>query len=194
MNVVRVEELGTFEVTGGTIMCTDPCYDRGTWCQKEVPAKDGRWIAAAVMSDEGSSGVRTARLQVKHEDYDGPDRLTDGGEPVDGSFGVDSGQFGFYDGARYPQDPGDYKGGGFYTRVCAVHDYEEAGKYKANGMVDEGPVASSGYGDGSYDVYAVWEDGRVVALEAVFIDDESDDDEDNIGFEDEDPEEPIDEP
>ena len=36
--------LGDFQVTGGTILVTDPCYELGTWCQVQVKkAETGTW-------------------------------------------------------------------------------------------------------------------------------------------------------
>lgn len=162
------KELGTFEVSSGELRVTDPCYDPGTWCAGTIRAKDGTWTAELRHSDEGSWGKRVAELVVRHEDHAGaePNRLTG----IDA--GVDSGQCGFFDAAKYLQHQGGEYGdlSTFYGQACAATATEGGGI-----VMGFGAVSSSGYGDGSYEVYVHEVDGLAVAARVVFISDDEDD-------------------
>ena len=36
MKKLQENFIGTFELTNGSVMVSDPCYDVGTWCQGEL--------------------------------------------------------------------------------------------------------------------------------------------------------------
>lgn len=153
--------LGTFEVTGGAIRCTDPCYEPGSWCAHDVRAAGGTWQATAFVGDFGDWGKRVQRLRVDHE------ILPAHAMGTTLHVGVDSGQFGFFDAARYPEEArGSYeKPRSFYGRAC-----RKTLSGDQCGMMREGVVSASGMGDGSYEL-STWvdSDGRAVALEVVFL-------------------------
>jgi hypothetical protein len=108
-----------------------------------------------------------------------------------GDFGVDSGQAGVFDAASYRDDayaagittpevdfvlPGhDLEGDAWYEKMCKFTLANDGwGTYAA------GAVSSSGYGDGMYPVYGAEVDGKVVALQLVFIDQSAEDDDDDL--------------
>lgn len=95
-----------FEIQSTQMRVTDPCYDKDTWCAGVLDnVLPGTWVAEKEVSDEGSWGMRIARLRVYHENYPytDPRELT----PID--VGVDSGQAGFFDESQYPEgSTGDY--------------------------------------------------------------------------------------
>ena len=96
-------ELGSFEVTSGRLVVSDPCYDPNSWCAGKLDrAKVGNWNATAEHLDEGEWGIRVARLIAQHEDVDDLHEL----DRYSTTFkvGVDSGQAGFFD-AAYFHDP-----------------------------------------------------------------------------------------
>jgi hypothetical protein len=181
MNDTRTIPLGQFEVTGDKVMVTDPCYDRDTWCQGTLPALPGRWAAEMEVGDRPGWGRRVHAIRAFHVDV----APRDVRKRAKFEVGVDSGQAGIFDEARYPQDEtGDYDDlESFYGRACsATHDRDGEDDSITGGVIAEGAVSSSGYGDGGYVCYyRTDEEGRAVEVEIVFIGDESDEeDEDNL--------------
>ena len=173
---------------GPEVYVTDPCYSVPTWCQTKLTnVLPGEWIVSMIYDEKGGSN-RNAELYLVHKDYQGKNLLYD----WLGEFGVDSGQAGVFDAASYRDDayaagittpevdfflPGDsLEGDAWYTKMCKFTLANDGwGAYAA------GAVSSSGYGDGMYPVYGAEVDGKVVALQLVFIDqsaeDEPEDDE-----------------
>ncbi len=184
----------TFEVTSGVLVASDPCYTVPTWCQGIITnVKKGTWLAEVTKSDEGDWGNRVAVLRIEHINA----KRTYITEQVDMDGGVDSGQFGFFDKDFYRNDEaakdlkqydfgGDYdrseEGEKWYRTCCNLTLNDESW-----GVLPQGVVSSSGFGDGSYPVFGEKdENGEWVVFEVIFIDDESDnydeegDDEDEV--------------
>ena len=172
---------------GPEVYVTDPCYSVPTWCQLKFDnVLPGEWIVSMIYDELGGSN-RNAELYLIHKDYQ-----TTRGLSFDwlGDFGVDSGQAGVFDAASYRDDayaagittpeydfflPGDpQEGDAWYEKMCKFTLAADGwGSYAA------GAVSSSGYGDGMYPVYgAENEDGKIVALQLVFIDQSAEDDDD----------------
>mgnify|MGYP000896944550 CR=1 FL=1 len=188
----------TFEVTSGVMVCSDPCYsiDPPTWCQGIINnVKNGTWVANVEKSDEGDWGERIARLRVEHVNAKRTYLTTQ----VDMDGGVDSGQFGFFDKDFYRNDEAakDLKkydfgrsvqenesGEEWYRACCDLTLAEESW-----GVLPNGVVSSSGFGDGSYPVFGEKdENGEWIAFEVIFISDEEDEDydDDDEDYDDED--------
>jgi hypothetical protein len=193
----------TFDVTSGKMVCSDPCYELGTWCQGVVDnVKNGKWDAGIATSDEGSWGERISHLWVYHIDAvaKNPKILREieqfNGYQLAFDFGVDSGQFGFFDFANYRNDASavgldkynfgnDFsmkESGDEWYRVCCNFTLGE----HSWGVLPNGAVSSSGYGDGSYAVVGIKDDsGEWVAFCVEYIgqeeetDDWDDEDENN---------------
>lgn len=190
MKTFKMYPLGEFEIKSGEVIVSDPCYAIGTWCQGLVRnVKNGTWVADVACLEESG---RNAFLVVHHKDYVMP--MGTVWEQLDFDIGVDSGQAGFYDYAGYKKDdsvPNSIKnslgfdlnepGEKFYAYNC---DLTLKTEHDA-GVLPTGAVASSGYGDGSYTVSVVKdEDGKVVAMEIIFIDIIGGSDEDGDDYED----------
>ena len=158
---------------GEKVDVTDPCYGRDVWCRmNDVQIKPGEYECFAdILSDDqtGGWGEMVARIGI---------RLVGSGAQVFdhlGEIGVDAGLAGFY--RAKPDFTNDE-----WIEFCAIahecptihlHDGEFGGRL--NGF-----TASSGYGDGSYPVYAARnKGGDIVALEIHFImqDDDGEEDE-----------------
>lgn len=174
---------------GPEVYVTDPCYSVPTWCQLKFDnVLPGEWIVSMIY-DEKEGTDRNAELYLVHKDYQ-----TTRGLLFDwfGDFGVDSGQAGVFDAASYRSDayaagitrpklqqpfflPGEFgDGDAWYETIC--HFTLEGDGW---GAYDAGVVSSSGWGDGMYPVYgAENEDGKIVALQLVFIDQSAEDDDD----------------
>ena len=188
----------TFEVTSGVIVCSDPCYtiDPPTWCQGVVEnVKKGTWIAEVEKTDSSSWGDRIATLTIVNKDSLDKDitlsnRVEEmySTEPLNFGAGVDSGQFGFFDKDFYRNDESakdlkkyyfgddfDRENGDSWYRACCDLTLGT----ESWGVLPNGAVSSSGFGDGSYDVFGIKNDeGEYVAFSVVFIwNDEDEEDE-----------------
>ena len=178
----------TFEVVSGTLVCSDPCYEIPTWCQGIVDnVKKGTWIA-----DTEEIGGRISELRIHHKDSH---FLSGKLKALDLTAGVDSGQFGFFDKDFYRNDEKakdlpkhDFgegydreKGDEWYRACCELTLGGEQW-----GVLPNGAVSSSGYGDGSYDVYGQKDNsGEYVGFVVIFIGSEDEEDEDEWGDEEE---------
>jgi len=171
---------------GPEVYVTDPGYSVPTWCQiKLTNVLPGEWIVSMIYDEKGGSN-RNAELYLVHKDYQGKNLLYDW--DWFGDFCVDSGQAGVFDAASYRNDA--YAAGITTPELDFVYEYFQEGdawyekmcKFTlANdgwGTYAAGAVSSSGYGDGEYPLYGAEVDGKVVALQLVFIDQSADDDED----------------
>lgn len=57
------KDVGTFHITSGRAMVSDPYYEEGVWCQHLLTnVANGEWHAYVVISDEGDWGHRVAEL------------------------------------------------------------------------------------------------------------------------------------
>jgi hypothetical protein len=167
--------IATFNVESGKIMASDPCYSIDVWCQGDVPARNGKYYVYITRKTEKGFehwGERNWEMEIVHEDfahlrYDGSDW-----EMVDGTFGVDSGTFGFFDYDYYAKYHTEKTQRNWYDRnVCNID-----GNWNAD-IDGKGVWCESGYGDGLYGVYAVYEGDEVVALKVTFIYEDEDEDE-----------------
>ena len=159
-----------FEITSGKIRVTDPCYTRNSNPNNVLEnCVSGTWVARLTTSDQGEWGIRTAELEIRHQDYQAfdADTLT----PVDVS--VDSGQAGFFDDDLYPDGPRVYNDReSFYGKIC--NGTVGTGKL-AN--IEFGVASATGFGDGSYECYIGTNDiGQIVSAKIVFIKEDDDDD------------------
>jgi len=184
-----------FEITSGSLVCSDPCYTTDVWCMSIVNGvKKGTWIANSnIDTVPGGWGERNCDLTIHHKDVHINERAW---EEISGTFGVDSGQFGFFDADHYRKaesvkDMAKYDFGKDYlsdhTDPDADKWYHACAKITLDnpeswGVLPNGVVSSSGLGDGSYDVYGIKNvEGEYVAFRVVFIDmDELQEDEEEI--------------
>lgn len=173
--------VGQFEVKGGKVAVSDPCYEHGTWCAAwGIPAVDGIYEAYIVMSDEGKWGNRVAEIiavlkdRIKgdcltYEDYDLMNWTS-----MDSGIGVDSGQCGIWSEGQYqPDGKGEYEEeDSWYGAICAKWDYDTPGAPKAHIFNNMGAFSSTGFGDGSYHLAVVFDDpGPAYGFLVTFIDD-----------------------
>ena len=184
--------LGEFE-TNGELHVSDPCYDLdlGPMLTDTVEVKPGKWLAWVEVSDEGRWGKRVSHLYASHISravsvYD------PWGESIHDQIAVDSGQAGFFDPAHYRRD-GDATGYAWptgeeyewlrkmsetdpwYAMCCAKTTRADAG------IVPGGCVSSSGFGDGTYLLFAQQDEAGVtdaLLLEFISPDEDEGDDED----------------
>ena len=189
----------TFKVTSFKMVCSDPCYSIPTWCQGVIEnVKNGIWEAEVCKTDQRDWGERISHLWVYNLDavINDPNIKKDiqvfKGHTLPYSFGVDSGQFGFFDHDNYRNDESvkdlkkhdfgddfDISEGDIWYRACADLTLGD----ESWGVLPNGAVSSSGFGDGSYEVKGIKDElGYYVAFCVEFIPDDGydyeDDDED----------------
>jgi hypothetical protein len=177
--------MNLFEITSGKIVASDPCYIIPTWCQGVIEkVRNGTWVAEVKKSDGSNGwGVRVASLTVYNKNYGS---IGNHLEEMNFDAGVDSGQFGFFDfdfyrnddkatdlikedfGENYDRESGD----AWYRAVCYLTIAEESW-----GVLPNAAVSSSGYGDGSYQVFGEKDaDGFYVGFKVVFIGEQDEED------------------
>lgn len=169
-------EFGTFCVSSGELVLSDPCYGLEVWCMKKVDSvKNGTWNFYGIQSDEGIFGKRISAICAVHADAENVSvDLKDIGD-----LGVDSGQFGIFDADFYRNDShfadsfvpeNDFakgeNGGKFYGACCDLTLSDKQG-----GVLSGGGVVSSGYGDGCYDGCLYLLKGEIVGAFVRFIED-----------------------
>jgi hypothetical protein len=122
LKIIGYAKPQSFEITSGKMIVTDPCYDKETWCQAKLDnVRIGKWLATVEYSDEGDWGDRVAQIWVWHDSLE----ITEPGtffppcsEYIPADIVVDSGQAGFFDIDKYPDDP--HKDDAFYDAVCKL--------------------------------------------------------------------------
>jgi hypothetical protein len=170
------QELGMFEL-GDKAVITDPCYNRPEDINRSnavVDVEPGLWEAEIVISDEGTWGNRVAELKVLHAQY--------GPKPWEflATCGVDSGQLGVFDYAKYPIGVNGYGSDyydpeNWYHKACK-ETYDEKNMKKKAGIIESmGVNSSSGFGDGQYEVLVARNgEDKVVGIKVVFIPEDED--------------------
>lgn len=182
---------------GNKVVVSDPCYELGTWCMGVIDnVLPGNYSIDIQLNEEG----RCSNLFVLHECFNPMTVNWERNEEI--TIGVDSGQAGIFSFESYRNNehaekniptPGQFddwdnnsEGELWYNKMCYMTCQDDI----PGGSYDEGVVAQSGYGDGSYDLYiAENEDNQIVAIEIVFLEDYLEEDEDvyehTVGYEDE---------
>ena len=180
-----------FEITSGKIVCSDPCYQHQgegkVWCMGIVDnVENGTWYADVEKRDMDDWGERIAVLWIanKKELTINPKLAWEvlDEKPLNFAGCVDSGQFGFFDFANYRNDENakdlnkhdfgenyDRESGDQWYRACCDLTLGD----ESWGVLPNGVVSSSGFGDGSYDVFGYKDTyGKYIAFAVVFIDEE----------------------
>jgi len=157
---------------GTEVVVSDPCYTIPTWCQVIVNnVLPGYYEPFVKKHDCGDWGNRTSMLMCIHEAYVGKeDELSLEWVEHGGTVGVDSGQAGIFSMASYRNDnhpiekgEADFyygreeEGDGWYMKMCQ----RTLGVLRW-GSYDEGMVSSSGFGDGSYQLFVLTSDDDTV--------------------------------
>lgn len=140
---------------------TDPCYDKAVgWCRITSECKSGEYTGYAIVADT-EWGKRVVSIAIYK---DGKIVDTDSMELI-GNIGVDAGLAGFFN------NKPDFDSNGWCDFLDKFVDHDK-GDYWDCGY---GLFSESGYGDGSYDVYATPDRD---AFMIVFIEDDDDDEDD----------------
>lgn len=178
-DLFNIREVGSFEHGSGNLIVSDPGYPKKYAYEEPNTfklslviknAKIGTWKTAVL---EGKYTRRIARLIAFIDEisppsvYDVPNQSK--WKCID-TIGVDSGMAGIYDSHFYPseENTGDYEDeSSFYGQASAITD---VGILKSH-QYAFGVNSHSGFGDGSYNVYVMTQNRKVVAIQIVFIQD-----------------------
>lgn len=168
----------TFRIESGKLCITDPCYLKGTWCAAwDLKAINGEWSCNAISEHCGTWGNRVAEIICLSNNFFKPgDVALISWKKLDFDIGVDSGQCGVFDYEKYPDIKAKYDDeGGFYRKCCDITLGD-----KPYGPIDFGFVSSSGFGDGSYSAYGIYDTDKetLIGVRIVFISKDSEEDED----------------
>jgi hypothetical protein len=164
--------VGTFEVHDGIIVIGDPCYTDVKHLIK-TQAKNGKYNAYVILSDEGAWGVRVAELIAIHEDDDFGTPLW---EIYNEGVGVDSGTMGIFDNEyHYDHHYNNELDGYWYNKVVC----DRLLNYKYLIDSDACVLSESGFGDGYYDVEVLFDresndNTTICAVKVIFIDEDED--------------------
>lgn len=184
MKIAKIDAVSateTFQVNAGALRVTDPCYsDMETWCAGTLDnVLNGTWEAHVGYHDDVQGwGRRCAFVHIVAQGYerhfDHSTELDSTWQLADIDVGVDSGQAGFFDVAKFARTVAQKESNdAFYDSVCNL-TLED----KSFGTIDFGCVSSSGYGDGAYDCYYRRNDvGQLIEAVIVFIGEYDDDEE-----------------
>ena len=151
------------------VVIADPGYNLDSRWIDIVEVKQGMYDCYIEEQNCGEWGTRVSRLAILKDSY-GVDKLDNKGVSST-KVAVDSGTMGIYAYHYFNEiNEDDSKKDIWYDKmVCGNWD-----KYRLCG--ENGIFASSGYGDGLYEVYYYYDDAEnVIGIEVVFI--ESDDNE-----------------
>lgn len=145
----------------GVIDITDPCYDKDVWCRSEATVISGDYSCYIWIHTSKEESVYGKEYIDKRVGVIGI--YLNGAIPPQKSMteistiGVDAGLAGFF---MNKPDYSDEEWDDFCNSICEGNAW----------IKDEGFFSESGYGDGTYPVYAAKnENGEIYALEIRFI-------------------------
>ena len=153
MKKLKKQVRGTFTFDKGIVSVTDPCYSDDVWCRMDnVKIIPGKYNCISYIDTENK---RTFICQICLQGHNSPQQNSK--KESIGSIGVDAGMAGFY------QDKPNYSDEEWYDfcEACKANNFD----YLIN---EHGFCTSSGYGDGSYDVYAYRCKDGIYCLEIIF--------------------------
>ncbi len=160
----EIKNIGVLKLNKNIII-SDPCCSLDIWCVLKQKIKPGEYEARLEIADCGNWGKRVSALIITHKDHPFTLSVEEIGEAW-----VDSGQCGFWDMAKYVRAKKNRELD-FYDEVCDITLKRNGGVYENWGVVSE-----TGYGDGSYSVFAGRNDeNEIVSLEIRYINEEDED-------------------
>ena len=167
--------VGTIDIKD-KVDITDPGYDRDVWCRiDDVSVLPGKYNCKAVIAewDDEYNGAsyhekRVKSCQIFHEDFDKGlyewERI--------GHIGVDAGLAGFFPSPKPDYDANKWREICDWTFSNEPHNPMNIENDECY-IYEGGFFTSSGFGDGSYDVYSAEDEtGRIIGLTIIFIEED----------------------
>jgi hypothetical protein len=166
---------------GKKVIISDPCYSpKEKGCNVTYNTfKPGEYVVDVIKSDEGSWGIRCAKLIVIHTLNLGDNLKWVINNKI---IGVDSGQAGVFDERTFGNDnlklkekyytmegrmfklPYRKPGDAFYEKMCQITLSNNRW-----GVCDGGVVTSTGFGDGAYELWTARKNKQIVGVIIDFI-------------------------
>ena len=145
--------VGVISVPDGWIDVSDPSYDRTVWCRlNDIQVMAGLYDCWIVTVNKDSWGERVAEMRITRKYFDASQDRTSIFDLCIGEIGIDSGQACFWN----------------HKPDFTEEEYEQLSFGRS--VQKHGFIASSGFGDGSYYVYARKFKGEIYQLKIKFID------------------------
>lgn len=155
-------DVGTFRIenSNGNVIVGDPCYEIDSDGIKSLSnVKRGVWFNELNVVNTGIWGERVYSVICVHKDYKDVEFYSD---ELKHEFmiTVDSGQAGVFDSCYF-------KGGDdeeWYNICC-----KKTLSFAKGGVIENGVVSSTGYGDGVYSCKTISRDGAIILITIIFI-------------------------
>lgn len=173
MENFKFTNIGSFQVTSGAVVVTDPCYEEDENSSNRIEVPNGTYNAYVdVVGNEITRGWgnRVANLIIMKSGY-APETYK-AHQVIDATFevGVDSGQAGVFDASKVHLTNSED-----YDSWCSLSSSKNH-----SGVMSYGAVSSSGYGDGGYRCCILKNSSGVVeGIVVVFIEEETEEDSDD---------------
>ncbi len=171
--------IGKFMIESGKLLVKDPGYeiiDGRAFSDKIITITNGVWNA--YIKRDIDDNTRISELIIYYDNF--KDNKLNNWKQIT-TVDVDTGQAGFFDYTHFRNDMDidssqnlaryvkiKDKGDKWYAMCCAI-TYDDKNKTFNSGVIPFGAVASSGYGDGLYDVFGIKLNNKLVGLKIVFI-------------------------
>jgi len=158
-----------FEVTGGKIIVSDPCYDASSDCNYFAKVENGVWVVKIIYDNERPKELISYVRDVE---------ISDEWEKITSDICVDSGLVGFYDLTHFQDNKiienlDEYYNEGieklFPEQVWFSANYGVS-KTKQGGVIPFGCVVKTPYSTGCYDLYILQKQSEIIALRLVLFD------------------------
>ena len=168
---------GILNVSNGKLDITDPCYNKDVWCRKTIDVTSGKY-KCSFFRDDDTKRIAVSMIELENKDYD-EDNVN---WVFIGEIGVDSGLAGYF--IDKPDFTSEDKKNDLWSEFIDELEKEDR-KNKDSleystylNVKTDGFFTSTGWGDGGYSVYAIYENKKIVALKTVFMFEDNDEDDD----------------
>ena len=170
-----------FFIESGKLIISDPCYSNFSFFNKVIEVPKGYWSSYVETKNDENFGYRIKKLMIFKSDIQVTEKIKQNlfkTEPFT-ICSVDSGQLGFFDYDFYQNDESvknfeKYDFGENYTpnefgdewyRYCCKLTLSK----KSWGILPNGVVSSSGFGDGNYQIHKLIRQGKIIGIGVRFI-------------------------
>lgn len=156
--------VGTIKITGGKVIVSDPCYERDAWCAGTIENfPNGEYDCEVDVGIAGEWGKRVFRMRILKQGLN----LSQCEFRHSDVLPVDCALMGFFDDAYHKEThPGKVSDEWYEVKVMQLEE-------DASIVDDRCFISSTGFDDGLYDVYELYDAyDNLVGIEAQFLTDE----------------------
>lgn len=163
-----LKDVGTFGVTSGNLIVSDPCFQKELEQSLVLPVSNGVWAAKVRLTDFVVDALIVTKVGV---DFNAETAIAEAG-----TVKVESGQVGIFDEPYYRNDKtlndgveiinsGFYTSGDLFFELCCRRTSAE----DSYGIFPFGVVSTSGYGDGEFVVSVLSQNNEIVGIKVIFV-------------------------